>query len=278
MTVIRAILKLLLLALWTILWFLPVWIAKLCGKIKLRDRFISLFCSGMLCIFGITLKTTGKLSELRPLLVVSNHLTYMDIIMLGSHAALRFTPKIEIGKWPLINWICRLTDSVFIDRRPEKLKEASQRMRDILGKGDVISLFPESTTGNGLHLLPFKSGFFSLAETPINGQELHVQPVALTYTHIRRLPVDSTQWPAIAWYGDMYLAPHLWTFLKLGSVTAELVFLPPVTLSQYGDRKKLAAYCQKEIADTIESIRNIRERPSQKTLTSLLSKFSRLKS
>ena len=145
--------------------------------------------------------------------------------------------------------------SVFIDRRPEKLMEGKEKIKSVLAEGRMICIFPEATTGNGLHTVPFKSGFFSLAEDKINDNDLTIQPVAVTYTTIRRLPLDTTQWPAIAWYGDMELASHFWNILKIAPIEAELVFLSPVTYKDYGDRKKLASHCQKVIEETIQTIR-----------------------
>jgi 1-acyl-sn-glycerol-3-phosphate acyltransferase len=270
-------LKIFLLLLWAALWFFPVWIAKASGKLKWRDEFIQLFCRGALYIVGIRLHVDGHISHIRPLLMVSNHISYYDIFILGSHVPARFTPKKEIGSWPLIGGIARVTDSILVDRRPGKIKEAGQNMYKALAKGDVVSLFPESTTGNGLHVLPFKSSFFSLAETPIEGKELTVQPVAFTYTRIGSLPVDTTQWPIIAWYGDMYMMPHLWKVLKFGRMDVELQFLPPVTLSECGDRKALAAHCQEAISMAIESLKQKPVLP-QRTLISFISSSFKSKS
>jgi len=249
----KASLKLLCLLLWIAAWCLPVWAAKKGGKIALRDRMVRLCYAGILRIAGITLKVTGQPDKARPLLLVTNHISYLDIWILGSAAPVRFMPKSEVAKWPVIGWICRNCDAIFVDRRPEKIREMTQTVQAALARGELVCLFPEGTTGNGVHLLPFKSSFFSLAEEPIDGRELTIQPAAIRYTRIRRLPIDSTQWPLIAWYGDMELAPHLWEILKMGSIEAELAFLPPVTLSQYGDRKQMAAQCWKEIAAVLET-------------------------
>ncbi|MDE3038839.1 MAG: 1-acyl-sn-glycerol-3-phosphate acyltransferase, partial [Pseudomonadota bacterium] len=236
----KSFLKLLLLFLWIVLCCLPAWVAKMLGKMAWRDGTVRLCYLGVLRIIGVRLKINGQLAEARPLLLVTNHVSYLDVALLGSVAAVRFAPKREVAGWPLIGAVCRLCDAVFIDRRPEKISEMKQVMKAALEKS-VVCLFPESTTGNGLHLLPFKSGFFSLGEDRIGGHELLVQPAAITYTRIRRLPIGSTEWPRIAWYGDMALLPHLLGMLRLGGIEVELAFLPPLRLSECGDRKQLAA-------------------------------------
>lgn len=247
----KAVLKSILLVLWIAHCYVPVWIAKKIKKPLARDVLVRWCYAGILRITGIRLTISGHLAAVRPLLLVTNHLSYLDVVILGAAAPVRFTPKSEISSWPVIGGICRMCDAVFIDRRPEKISDMKQSLETALAGGNVISLFPEGSTGNGLHLLPFRSGFFSLAEEPIAGRELTVQPAAIHYTHIRRLPIDTTQWPHIAWYGDMQLVPHLLSLLKLGPINAELVFLPPVALSRFGDRKQLANHCQQAIGEAI---------------------------
>src|SRR5690606_339385 len=138
-------------------------------------------------------------------LLVSNHLSYTDIFILASQVDVCFTPKSEIADWPIIGYLCKLNRCIFVDRRRSKVKDTANPIQEALQNGDVVSLFPEGTTNNGVSLQPFKSSFFSLAES----MELNVQPAAITYTHINRLPVDSTQWPKLAWYGDSDLVSHL---------------------------------------------------------------------
>jgi len=240
---------------------LALWIAVCClfalplkklGKNAGRDRMVCLCYQGILRIIGIRLKVTGALVAGRPLLLVTNHLSYLDIAIIGSGHAVRFTPKSEIATWPVIGGICRLCDAVFIDRRPDKVIEMKQATQSALASGAVVCLFPESSTGSGVHLLPFRSSLFSLAEEPAGGCHLIVQPAAIAYRRIRRLPIDSVQWPRIAWYGDMNLVPHVWELLKLGPIDAEMIFLPPLSFSQCRDRKEMAMQCRQAIAAAVE--------------------------
>lgn len=252
----KAYIKLSLLLVWIALWYVPAWICWRMKKYPLRDRMVQICYLGILRIAGIELKVTGHISEDRPLMLVSNHVSYLDVVLLGSQGPVHFTPKSEISGWPAIGSICRICDSVFIDRRPDKVVEVKQQIKDALAADNVISLFPEGTTGDGLHLQSFKSGFFQLAEEGIDGEGLVIQPVAISYTHIRKLPIDFNQWPSIAWYGDMMLVPHLINVLNIGPVNAEITFLEPVTIDQYDDRKKLAIHCHKAIAECRQAIRD----------------------
>lgn len=252
----KATLKLLILVIWMLVCLIPLAIAFKLRKFRLRDRVMTFACAGMLRIIGIKTNVTGVTSAIRPLLMVSNHVSYLDVLVMNAKASIHFTPKIEISGWPVLKTIARMSGSVYVDRRPEKLREGKNDIVTALSGGNMVCVFPEATTGNGLHMVPFKSGFFSIADETINGEELSIQPVAITYSTIRGLPIDTTQWPAIAWYGDMELMPHLWNLLKITPIEAELVFMEPVTMAQHGDRKKLAAYCQKVIDESIQSIRS----------------------
>jgi 1-acyl-sn-glycerol-3-phosphate acyltransferase len=251
----KATLKLFLLALWMLLCFVFLALFYRLRKYGLRDRVMRTATSGMLRILGVNVTITGAPSGIRPLLMVSNHVSYLDVVILNASVNIHFTPKIEISGWPVLGAIARMSGSVFIDRRPEKVTQGRNGILEDLARGSVVCVFPEATTGDGLHMIPFKSGFFSLADADAGGRGVTVQPVAVTYSSIRRLPIDTIQWPHIAWYGDMELLPHLWNLLKLAPLEAELVFLEPVKLAQHGNRKALAAHCQKVIDESIQSIR-----------------------
>lgn len=257
----RAFLKSAILILWTILLFPAVWLSFLCKKYTLRDRLMQIYSATALIIIGFSVNRVGELSSKRPLLVVSNHLSYIDILLISRFIPARFTPKKEIAGWPIIGTICSITGSIFVDRRSSQIVDVKKPLREKLEQGDVVSLFPEATTGNGIHMLPFKSGFFSLAEEIQGDTPLYIQPVAICYTRLNRLPIDSTQWPLIAWYGDMSLLPHVLTLLTLGSIHAELHFLEPVNINEFNDRKALAKHCHDVIENTLETSRTTPKTP-----------------
>ena len=236
--------RLSLIALWLMLWVLPIALARACNKKKLRGKIINLTCGGMLRACGVRTTIIGKCAKNRPLLVVSNHISYLDVLILGSAMDCRFVPKKEIAGWPVIGWLCKIQDAVFVDRSPAKIAEGREAMTAAFAAGEIVSLFPEATTGEGKHMLPFKPAFFEAA------RGVMVQPVAICYRKINGLPMDYGQWPHIAWYGDMELLPHLWHLLSLGKIEVELHFLPPIS-SIGQDRKTLATQAQEAIAERL---------------------------
>lgn len=248
--------KLTLLLLWLLLCFCALWILRRANKDEHADRAVVICQKGVLKILGIRLSVTGEPVTQRPALLVSNHISYADVSLIGSILPVRFTPKKDIESWPFAGAMCKLYDVIFIDRSAGKVKVMQEKLRDALLQGKMVSLFPEATTGDGIHLLPFKSGFFSLAEEDFGDKNLTIQPLAITYTRIRKLPIDRTQWPDIAWYGDMDFMPHLFQMLALGPLDAEIVFLPPIEVTRETDRKQLAQQCQQAVEEAIEQVRH----------------------
>lgn len=256
----NAILKLLLLLLWVIVLFPPVYLCWLCRLDRARKFLIPVFYRGLLHIVGVRLRMEGALSETRPLMLVTNHVSYLDVPIIGSVAPVSFVPKAEIAGWPVIGFLCKLAECVFIERSAGKVKDARDEMLRKIKEGHVLCLFPEGTTTLGKQPLTFKSSLFNLAEQPLDGQPLAIQPACIAYTHINNLPVDETQRPRIAWIGDISLAPHAWDLLKLGTIRASIIFHPPVTIAQFASRKELAAHCQAMIAQEMERARGWRPR------------------
>lgn len=223
-------------------------------KPELHWRMVRACYRGILRIIQLRVTVEGTPDEERPLLLVTNHSSYLDVLVLGALLPVRFTPKAEIDSWPVINYMCRLSECVFIDRRISQTAENRAKLHRAFSEGALVALFPESTTGDGKHVLPFRSSYFALAGEIYHGRTLAVQPAAITYTHIRKLPIESHDRPRVAWYGDVSLMPHLLALLRLGPISVKVRFLPSVRLSQFEDRKALAAHCQMVINQGIHSI------------------------
>ena len=252
----RALIRITLLLAWLIVLYPPVFIAHHGRRNLARDWMIRLFYKGVLAICGIRLSVTSRLSDARPLMLVSNHVSYLDIPIINSIANICFTPKSEIASWPIVGGACRIAESIFIERSANALLKAKSAIERMLLSGRVVFLYPEATTGNGIDMLPFKSSFFTLAEEPIAGRELFIQPMALVYKRINEKPIAKEDWPRVAWYGDMVLLPHLWQFLQFKTLEVEIAFLNPVTIRGYGTRKALALHCQQDIAGYIARARS----------------------
>ena len=203
-------------------------------------------------IVGLRIVVRGEQTKAKPHLVVSNHISYFDIVALGSLIAGDFIAKADIAKWPVFGIMAKAGRSVFIDRRRSATSNARDQIQERLDDGDTLIMFPESTSGDGTHVKPFKSALFTVAERHVTDRQgvtsgIIVQPVSIAYTRLNGLPIGVGWRPFVAWYGDMEMVPHLWHIAKLGTLTVEVVFHPPVTLAEFASRKALAAHCDRVV-------------------------------
>ena len=203
-------------------------------------------------IVGLRIVVRGEQTKAKPHLVVSNHISYFDIVALGSLIAGDFIAKADIAKWPVLGIMAKAGRSVFIDRRRSATSNARDQIQERLNDGDTLIMFPESTSGDGTHVKPFKSALFTVAERHVTDRQgvtsgIIVQPVSIAYTRLNGLPIGVGWRPFVAWYGNMEMVPHLWHIAKLGTLTVEVVFHPPVTLAEFASRKALAAHCDRVV-------------------------------
>lgn len=247
-----------------LLWTVPLMPVQALG-LALRRRWVATFprfYHRCCChILGIKVRTIGRPAAARPVLFAANHISYLDITVLGSLLDASFIAKSEIALWPLFGWLARLQRSVFIDRRARSTAHQRDSIAARLAAHEALILFPEGTSGDGNRLLPFKSALFSVADHAASGA-VTVQPVSIAYTRLDGIPLGRALRPFIAWYGSMSLAPHLWRLLGLGRLEVVVEFHPPTTLAACGSRKNLARYCEERIAESLaDALSGRRELP-----------------
>lgn len=194
-------------------------------------------------LIGLRVRRIGAPSDGRPVLFAANHVSYLDIAVLGSLLPASFIAKHEVRRWPLFGWLARLQRSVFIDRQVRSTAHQRDSIAGRLARNEALILFPEGTSGDGNRILPFKSALFSVAQGG-----LPVQPVSVAYTRLDGMPIGRRLRPLFAWYGTMAMAPHLWRVLGLGRVEVVVEFHRPTTLDECGSRKGLARYCEERVA------------------------------
>jgi 1-acyl-sn-glycerol-3-phosphate acyltransferase len=227
-------------------WFIPVALVMALRLTNAQARFVMLYYKFACLCFGLRVKLNGEIAAQRPLLLITNHFTYLDVPVLGSKLPIRFTPKTEVGSWPVIGLFCRMSRCIFIDRRKSQTKANQAQLINAVRRGDLISLFPEGSTNEGMELLPFRSSYFSLAEPPY---DVAVQPAVVRYTEINGQPMRREWLPLVGWYGDMTFFPHFIALLALPSVTVEVTFLPVLKIE---GRKALAAEAERVIREKME--------------------------
>ena len=239
---------------------LPVQAALVATKSQLAAAFPR-FYHRMCCrILGFRIDAKGTLSERHPTLFVVNHVSYVDITILGALIKGSFVAKSEVAKWPLFGVLAKLQRTVFIERRINSAAAQRGELTRRLAAGDDLILFPEGTSSDGNRVLPFKSALLSAAENAAGDAPITVQPVSLAYVRLNGMPIGRLYRPFFAWYGDMEMAPHLWTLLGLGIVTVSVEFHAPMLASAFPSRKALAAHCYATIAEGVATALSGRER------------------
>jgi 1-acyl-sn-glycerol-3-phosphate acyltransferase len=203
-----------------------------------------LFFRAIVGLLRLRIKTHGASASVRPRLVVSNHVSWTDIIVLGSLEPLCFLSKKEVGEWPLISSFAKLQQTVFIDRKRRRtIPQVNATMAERMLAGRSMMLFPEGTTHDGRKLGKFHSSHFAAARELLakagEVETVAVQPVAIRYSSA-----------SAAWVGEASLLPHIWALLNGTPLTCDLVFGEPLTYGRETDRKIVA----RQASSTIESM------------------------
>ncbi|WP_299946042.1 lysophospholipid acyltransferase family protein [uncultured Ruegeria sp.] len=205
--------------------------------------FISQFvCRNAFRILGIRFRTSGELMHERGA-VVANHTSWLDIFALNARKRVYFVSKAEVAKWPGIGWLARATGTVFIERNPKKAREQTQIFEERLKVGHKLLFFPEGTSTDGLRVLSFKTTLFAAFFTKELHDIIYVQPVSVIF-HAPKGQPDRFY----GWWGDMEFGPHLLKTLgarKQGWV--ELIYHTPAKVSDFENRKALAAHCEQAV-------------------------------
>ncbi|MBP2232288.1 1-acyl-sn-glycerol-3-phosphate acyltransferase [Azospirillum agricola] len=243
----RGALRLTLYAAWTLL-LIPLQALAVARGWPLRHRLPVFYHRSCARLLGIDVVVRGRRVADGPVLFVSNHSSYLDITVLGSVIPGSFVAKTEVAGWPFFGLLAKLQRTVFVERKART--EVGKQRDDIGGRldaGDSLILFPEGTSSDGNRTLPFKTALFAVAARRIGDKPLTVQPVSVTPTRLDNIPMGFAFRPFYAWYGDMDLAPHLWQAFKLGGMTVEVEFHPPVTIDGFSSRKALAEHCHRTV-------------------------------
>lgn len=199
-------------------------------------------CRNAFRILGIGFRASGELMNQHGA-VVANHSSWLDIFALNSRKRVFFVSKAEVAKWPGIGWLARATGTVFIERNPKKAREQTLLFQERLTAGHKLLFFPEGTSTDGLRVLPFKTTLFAAFFTEELRDFMYVQPVSVIY-HAPKGQPDRFY----GWWGDMDFAPHLLKTLgarRQGSV--ELIYHSPAKVSDFTNRKALAAHCEEAV-------------------------------
>lgn len=218
-------------------------------------RLPVLFHRTLLALAGIRVVRRGQLHPGRPLLLVANHISWLDIVVVGSLAPVSFVAKDEMRTWPVFGWLARMQRTVFIARdRRRSVGEQAGAIASRLAAGEAIVLFPEGTTSDGHQVLPFKTALFEAARFALVEGEMErgaVQPVGLDYARAHGMALDRAGRARFAWPGEIGLGESLIDTFGGTALDVVVRFGHPIELTPQSDRKAVSAQARGAIRDLL---------------------------
>jgi 1-acyl-sn-glycerol-3-phosphate acyltransferase len=208
---------------------------RLDRRVLARTEWLHRWCSFACRILGIRLTLRGSMPHAG--LLVCNHLSYLDILVLSSIRPCLFVAKRDVATWPLFGWLARAAGTIFVDRRSRVAAGVvADLIRGAIAGGSLVVLFPEGTSSDGSNVLPFKSALLE----PALQLNCPVTAGAINYS----LPEGSVA-DEVCYWRDMTLVPHLLNLLSKDEVRSKL------SLERFDprgvDRKQLALELRREV-------------------------------
>jgi len=197
----------------------------------LRVRLMGWWARFALLVMGFRVRSEGPTPKV-PFFLVSNHLTYMDILVLWSRIDTYFLAKSELGSWPLLGPLIRAAGTLFINRsRRADVLPAIEKVKSRLALGNGVVFFPEGTSSSGGKLLNFKSSLFEVA--------LHTGlPVHVACLHYASMSEKDPTELRVCWWGDMGFGGHFYHLMTMPGVHVRIRFA----------KDPVVADCRKELA------------------------------
>lgn len=234
-----------------ILWSLPLVtlqsILLMFYRGPLAYKIPRLWHTGLCWVFGLKIRVIGQpMPTQTPVMFISNHISYLDILAMGSVLEASFVAKNDVADWPVFGFLSTLQQTAFISRDPRHALREKHSLQSYLAAGKSIILFPEGTTDDGQTILPFKSSLFSLAlEHQLTKGTLLIQPFSMRILP-KPGPNGHQDAAAYAWafFDDTPMPTHLMRFATGQGCVIEFVFHTPVDPKAFEDRKALCRTVQ----------------------------------
>lgn len=219
------------------------------GQPRLRYRIVTratrFWGRVMARIWGMRIRVSGPIPT-APFFLVSNHVSYTDLLLLCAVSPAWFVSKSEVAGWPGIGALTRIGPTIYIDRESRKdVHRMNQLIRQLVEDGGAIAFFPEGTTSDGRDVLPFKS---SLLQAAID-LDIPVTTAAICYETPDELPPPGEY---VAWTGDQSFLPHVKHLLSGPGFTAHLRYSPDTL--RLDNRKDLAVQAHEKVKNLLNEL------------------------
>lgn len=208
-----------------------------------------------LIVFNVKVKTDFS-PELKVgnHLIVCNHLTYLDILILSSYFSTSFVTSQEMKETPILGQLCLLGGCFFVERRKRSgIRDEIRELSEALGKGHNIVIFPEATSTNGEAVIKFRRPLFQAAFD----SGTRILPVCLNYRTLNNEKITLLNRDKVFWYGDMSFFTHAMTLLSQTGVEAELTVLNELHVNDFPDKNTMADQCYAMISLEYQNITHV---------------------
>jgi lyso-ornithine lipid O-acyltransferase len=208
-------------------------------------------------LLGLRISAKGVPSSIRPLMVIANHTSWLDIIVIESVLPAIFVTQHEVASWPVFGRLAKLKPSIFVNRiRRLQVPKTINCISTALTAGEAVAIFPEGTSTDGANVIPFRSSLFgSVREALLRAKHLpgiFIQPVSVAYLGPkRRLAVWALE-------DEIKFFPHLLQVATLRKIDVALTWGEPIQADVSSDRKVLA----KRLEETIRRMATEARRPN----------------
>lgn len=204
------------------------------------------------CIFlGIRVKTIGEPLHGRPTLLLSNHISWTDIIAIGSVADVTFVAKTGVRNTFFVGFMASLQRTLYVDYHSRKdAKRTSEEMAKRLSKNSAVLLFAEGHRDLGTHVQPFRSALVGAAQAAMEeggAKNVAIQPVTIAYTHLQGLPVSRNERSGISGMNSRGFKAVVTNLLTSGMKDVTIAFGAPIPLGPETDRKVVTKLAEQQV-------------------------------
>lgn len=210
---------------------------------KILSLWTNTFCRFFISLFNINVVIEGDRSAFKEKgnFIVSNHLSYLDGVVLGSLMPLVHVSKSQVMSWPLFGWMARIGGTIFIDRKkPLNSDKYVGDIANMLKKNVNVLVFPEGTSTSGENILPFQSVFFEVPRIC----DSYILPLAIYYTKVDNEEISVYNRDKVLWYGQSKFAKHILQLARLEYIEVKVVVHPRLKPTSFGsdslNRKRLS--------------------------------------
>ncbi len=236
--------------------FLPVQLLALKFRPARSHILPKIFFAILAFGLGLRVRLVGAPVASGPVLLVSNHISWLDIVAIGSKLPVRFVAKSDVAHYRLVGFMAGLQRTIFVDRaRRLDTKRTTTAMADALENGGKVVLFAEGTSDMGTHVLPFRSALMGAVQKAVQsaeGQAPPIQPMAIAYLSIAGLPISRHERGQVAWIGHMGIGDNLGQILGSGRKDVALAFGTPIDGT--AERKTVARKAEETVREMLVAL------------------------